>query len=60
MDRQYVIFWIISAICRHGTVVRSFSVEPPPYNKEMVYENNEAVFEVVDATAVEAADQESI
>jgi hypothetical protein len=51
---------IISAICRRGNVVRSFSVEPPPYNKEMVYENNEAVFEVVDATAVEAADQESI
>ena len=33
------------------------AVQPPPYNKEMVYENNEAVFEVVDATAIEAAEQ---
>ncbi len=27
-------------------------IEPPPYNKEMVYENNFHVFEVVDADAI--------
>ena len=42
-------------VCFHLGV---FSVTPPPYTKEMVYENNEAVFEVVDATAIEVANDE--
>ena len=34
-------------------------VEPPPYNKEMVYENNSHVFEVVDDDAIRVSSEEA-
>ena len=33
------------------------NIEPPPYNKEMVYENNQYVFEVVDDDAIKVAEE---
>ena len=35
------------------------NVEPPPYNKEMVYENNSHVFEVVDDDAIRVSSEEA-
>ena len=34
-------------------------IEPPPYNKEMVYENNHHIFEVVDDDAIRVSAEES-
>jgi hypothetical protein len=55
MSRSYNLFQVLE---------RSYPrdpphIEPPPYNKEMVYENNHHIFEVVDDDAIRVSAEES-